>query len=142
MKAENRYDSLFQYYAEEYQLDWNLLKIQAQHESGPCLDPDAVSPVGAKGACQFMTATFAEWVVKLKIKRPNPFNPEHSIQCQAAMMRWLFNYFNGDTIKVLAGYNWGCGNVGRLGEEFALEKTPRETRVYVSNILSAYKRYA
>ena len=132
MKAENRYDSLFQYYAEEYQLDWNLLKIQAQHESGPCLDPDAISPV---------QANFAEWSVKLKLKNPNPFNPEHSIRCRAAMMRWLSNYFNGDIIKCLSEYNWGCGNVGKLGEEFALGKTPKETRVYVSNILSAYKRY-
>lgn len=64
MTPSERYDSLFQTWAawdrrrdgtwvpRQPELDWALLKAQAVAESG--LDPDAVSPVGAKGLTQFM----------------------------------------------------------------------------------------
>ena len=84
MNPADRYDSLFQIYAEWDRaigpkgpwirrstiLDWKFLKAQAQTESG--LDPDAISPVGAKGLSQFMSATFNEWVLNQFGSTPPP----------------------------------------------------------------------
>ncbi len=58
MNAEDRYDSLFQFYAGQKAIDWLLLKAQVKRESA--FDPNARSPVGAVGLAQFMPATWDE----------------------------------------------------------------------------------
>jgi len=82
MKARDRYDSLFRYYAETRGMPWRVLKSLAMAESS--LNPDAVSRVGAQGLGQFMKATAIWMGVK------DPFDPEESIQGMAAYLSQLF----------------------------------------------------
>lgn len=82
------------------------------------------SPVGAVGIAQFMPATAAELGV-------NPLDPFQSIDGAARYLRKLFDRF-GNWPEALAAYNWGQGNVARKG----LENAPRETRDYLTQILS------
>ena len=139
MRSTDKYDSLFWWFGEQYNISWKLLKAQVRAESN--FDPNACSMVDACGLAQFMVPTFAEWSAKLKIKNPDIFNPEHSIWCQAAYMRWLLDRFNQDMDLALASYNWGIGNVRKvkgktdmqLGKDWR-ELIPQETREYLRKI--------
>lgn len=51
MEAQDRYDSLIKYYAEIYNVDWQLIKAQIKAESN--FVPDAKSWCNAKGLSQF-----------------------------------------------------------------------------------------
>src|SRR5262245_37578062 len=131
LKMNNQYDSLFQAFGALTGVEWKLLKAQTRKESD--FDCKAVSPAGACGLTQFMPDTFKEWSKKLQLENPDPFNPWHSVACQAAYMKWLITAFNGDVTKALAAYNFGIGNV-RKGKEW-----PKETKDYVSSITRWWK---
>src|SRR3990167_7361776 len=116
VNPSERYDSLFQCFASWDRrrdgtwfsrippLDWTLLKNQAVAESG--LDPDAVSPVGAKGLTQGMDATFKEWAEGQygfdipPTRHISVFDPEEAIAAQSDIMQWLIRSF-GDVRKAL-----------------------------------------
>ena len=134
MKREDRYDSLFEFYAGQNDLDWLLLKAQARAESN--FDPMARSAAGAIGVAQFMMPTFLEWTTKLLIHSPNPYNPEHSIACQAAYMRWLLDQFGGNLDRAVGAYNFGVGN------EHNRKPWPLETRNYVKRVNAYLAEYS
>jgi soluble lytic murein transglycosylase-like protein len=129
--SAKEFDSLFQSYGAFYDVDWKLLKAQARAESN--FDCNAESPAGACGLTQFMPATFKEWSKKLKLENPDPFNPWHSVACQAAYMQWLIEQFDGDVTQALAAYNFGIGNV-KKGKEW-----PKETKDYVTKVTKWWK---
>lgn len=134
MRRDDRYDSLFQWYAAENDIaPWQLLKAQANAESS--FDPMARSVAGAMGLSQFMPPTFNEWSLKLRIPAPNPYNPEHSIWCQAAYMRWLLDQFAGNLDRALGAYNFGVGN------EHRQKPWPAETINYVEKIKKYLAEY-
>ena len=143
MNSDDRYDSLYRCYAQEYGNDWLYLKAQGRQESG--FNPDAVNlRSGCKGVAQFADATFAQWSRQLKIKNPSVWNPEHSIRCQAAYMRWLTDRLDGELLKALAAYNWGIGNLQRLLAEAPATwraALPGETDEYIAIIPKTYERY-
>lgn len=130
-----RYDSLFQYYAEKYKLSWTILKSQAIVESN--LNPDVSSPVGAKGLCQFMDATWVDMIPD--VKHRSVWNPEHAIHAQATYMKSLWTECKGLELT-LAAYNWGIGRVRCTflipGLAYDPNLVPKETRDYVARILS------
>lgn len=131
----DRYDSLFQFYGDLHAVSWRLLKAQALAESS--LNPNARSNAGAIGLSQFMSATFAEWAGKLKLKNASAWNPEHAINCQAAYMAWLITQFGGRVEPAIAAYNWGITNVQRIAErQNWREYLPRETQSYLRRILT------
>lgn len=101
-----------------------LLINQMKAESAG--NPQAVSPVGAKGPFQFMDATAKQYGI-------DPFDPMQAAQAAAQMNSELLNKYNGDVPSALAAYNWGQGNVDRKG----LENAPAETRDYIQKIVSA-----
>lgn len=142
MRVEDRYDSLFQFYGWKSGVDWLLLKAQVKAESD--FAPQVRSPAGARGLAQFMPATFDEWTIRLKITEPNIYNPEHSIECQAAYLAQLLNKL-GERSKALAAYNWGIGNVMRtikqMGEDAWKAELPEETQNYLGRIETNYDRY-
>jgi soluble lytic murein transglycosylase-like protein len=136
MQADDRYDSLFQWYGQRSGVDWRLLKAQARAESG--FDPAAVSPVGARGLAQFMARTWQEWADGTAGVQPlpphelyDPRNPEAAIRAQAQYMRELLALFSGNRRLALAAYNWGPGNV----RKHPLVGWPAETRAYVDRIM-------
>lgn len=139
MKKEDRYDSLFRFYAEEHEHDWLLLKAQARAESN--FDPKARSSVGAMGLCQFMPRTFSEWGEGLAT------DPEQAIKAQAKYMAWLLKQMSGEIEWALAAYNWGIGNVKKLrankrGTFYDLmSELPQETVDYIDRILTFHEQY-
>lgn len=82
------------------------------------------SPVGALGVAQFMPATAQEMGI-------DPLDPFQAIPAAGAYLKRLYDA-TGSWEKAVASYNWGIGNVKRKG----LEKAPKETRDYISQILS------
>lgn len=151
MKKDDRYDSIIKFYAEEAGFngkDWLRFKAQIRAESN--FDPDAISPVGAKGLAQFMDPTWKEWKDGTpgiqeqagKIGLINPFDPEDAIRSQIAYMKWLLRLVSSWDCA-FAAYNWGIGNMLRVIRDPAwLILVPRETRDYVLRIQEFYDQYS
>ncbi len=112
------------FYARKYGIDETVAIWQIWQESK--FNPNAQSGAGAKGLCQFMTATAARFGV-------NVWDIESSLDGWGRYMSWLLRqpYINGNYAFALAGYNAGEGNVKKYGgiPNF------RETKNYVSIIL-------
>lgn len=111
------YDHLFRKYSKRYfsvAYDWAWFKAQAMAESG--LNPDAVSPVGAKGLMQVMPATFLEIAGKTGIP-DYPFTPRWNIAAGIFYDRYLYDNWSSprpekDRLALMfASYNAGLGNV-------------------------------
>lgn len=94
----------------------NILIAQCYQESR--FNKYAVSPVGAKGLCQFMPGTWADMQKKLAIKS-TPFNAKDNIRAAAYYDSKLFNRWHAkrtyqDRINLmLASYNAGAGNLDK-----------------------------
>jgi soluble lytic murein transglycosylase-like protein len=146
VKAEDRYDDLFRWYAGQLGVDWTLLKAQALQESG--MNPGAINTAsGAAGLTQFEPGTFQDYTAKAGRLQPpmlvsSRMNAEHAIRAQACFMRDLLSKFGGDASKALAAYDWGPSHLmGLLNgdasqDETWLKRTPPETQDYVSRILA------
>lgn len=150
MKAEDRYDSLFQYYSEKEGFppgDWLYFKAQVKAESA--FNPDAVSPVGARGLAQFMPYTWKEWqdgtpgiqTVVERMKLVDPRDPEDAIRTQIWYMKWLLARVT-TWASAFAAYNWGIGNVLKVWQDPQWRtRLPRETKDYLVRIEDYYKEY-
>lgn len=112
----SQYDALFEAYASAYLpgVDWQLLKAQCYQES--LLQPRAISPVGARGLCQFMPATWRDMQRQLGISA-GPFNEAANIRAAAYYMRQLRNGWSSPRPErdrhnlAMASYNAGFGNL-------------------------------
>lgn len=150
----NKYDPLFRKYTKHYfgaHFDWHWFKAQGIAESG--LNPDAKSPMGARGIMQILPSTYRE------IKTRNPFfarieEPRWNIAAGIFYDRQLYRKWKkkrdiqtAERLKFAFGsYNAGYGNVHKAyrraerkhGEvkrwKFASAFVPRETRLYVKRI--------
>ncbi|MGI5864751.1 MAG: transglycosylase SLT domain-containing protein [Myxococcales bacterium] len=94
-------------------------------------NPDAVSHAGAQGLMQLMPQTAAEMFVE------DPFDPKQNIFGGVRYLRVLANEFNGEMIKMIAGYNAGPNAVKRAG---GVPNIP-ETQEYVRRVLRLYYSY-
>ena len=113
----DRYDNSFRKWSSYYlpEVPWYWLKAQCWQESR--LKPEAVSPVGAQGVCQFMPPTWGDMENKLGFEG-NPFIPDLNIQAAASYMDQLRDVWNrrGRTNPqvhslAMASYNAGTGNI-------------------------------
>lgn len=112
----SQYDELLEAYAGHYlpEIDWRLLKAQCYQES--LLVPTAVSPVGAKGLCQFMPGTWRDMQRQLGISA-GPFNEVANIRAAAYYMRQLRRGWSSPRPEhdrhnlAMASYNAGFGNL-------------------------------
>ncbi|MGE9290277.1 MAG: lytic transglycosylase domain-containing protein [Puniceicoccales bacterium] len=104
-------------------------------------DPEALSPVGAKGLFQFMPAT-AEWM-GLELKPEDQrVDASKSADAAARYLRYLYGRFESWPL-VFAAYNAGEGRVRRLLREQSASDfngiagvLPSETRMYVPKVLA------
>jgi len=113
--------------AQEFGLDPDLFVRQIDAESG--FDPNAVSPVGARGLGQLMPETARGLGVS------DPFDPGQNLRGSARFLRSLLDRYGGDYRLALAAYNAGPGNVDRYGGVPPFEETQR----YVNTILGGTK---
>lgn len=114
----DRYDGEFRQHSGRYLpgLDWQLLKAQCYQES--LLRPDAVSPVGAQGLCQFMPGTWRQVSGQIDLP-PNAsaFMPQLSIRAAAFYMASLRGQWSSPRPEwdrhslALGSYNAGLGNL-------------------------------
>ncbi|MFQ5895714.1 MAG: transglycosylase SLT domain-containing protein [Nitrospinota bacterium] len=152
MRREDRYDSLFRYYAEEaglasVGLDWLNLKAQALAESG--LRPDVVSRAGAVGLAQFMSPTWREWWDGTPGIQEEPHagglvdprDPEDAIKAQAHYMDWLMRQTGSAWRDALIAYNWGIGRWRQWAKEPA-RALPQETADYVNRVVARWRELA
>ena len=118
----DKYDHLFRKYSKRFfgpGFDWVVFKAQGISESG--LNPEAVSPVGAKGLMQFMSFTEKEMVRELKRVLPDvrgtATDPKWAVPAGIAYDRKLWRFWSSprpklDRIKFMLGsYNAGAGNI-------------------------------
>ena len=134
-KAEDRFDSLFIYYAHQYDIpDWHWLKALVKQESQ--FDPMARSTDGAAGLAQLRAQTFNEWAIRLGVKSPNPYDPEKSIQCEAGYFRWLLDNFHNNVDRALGAYSaFGVAN------EMLHKQWPLSTQTYVAHVKRYFDEY-
>lgn len=91
-----------------------LLLAQIYQESR--FNPNAVSPVGAKGLCQVMPRTLKDWE-RVKGHKINPFHPNACLEFAAYYMARLYKlWWSGRPMTdrymlALASYNAGAGNI-------------------------------
>jgi membrane-bound lytic murein transglycosylase F len=95
--------------------DWRLWKAQLYQES--LLNPDAVSPVGARGLAQFMPGTWAETCERLGWENVSPHLARFAIEAGAYYMVRLRNSWSSPRPEIdrwdlaRASYNAGFGNL-------------------------------
>ena len=95
-----------------------------RHESN--YDVGAVSPKGALGPMQLMPGTAKDMGV-------DPKDPAQNVRGGVRYYAQLLTKYNGNEALALAAYNWGPGNVDKVGGD--LTKMPAETQAYVKNVL-------
>jgi membrane-bound lytic murein transglycosylase D len=105
------------------------------------MNPNAKSPVGAKGLFQFMPATAKRFGLKLSPVDERTI-PEKSARAAAQYLRILHKQF-GDWPLVLAAYNAGEGRVGKLLKKHQTKSFEKispdlsvETRMYVPKVMA------
>jgi hypothetical protein len=105
----------------DYELPKGLLGSIMRAESAG--QNDARSPVGARGAFQFMPATAKEYGI-------DPLDPIQAADGAARYLRKSLDRF-GNLPEAVASYNAGPGRISKTGVKGA----PRETRNYVEKVL-------
>ncbi|SEG12837.1 transglycosylase SLT domain-containing protein [Marinobacterium lutimaris] len=151
----DRYDAEIKQAAERWLpgYDWRLWKAQLYQES--LLNPDAVSPVGARGIAQFMPGTWLEVSRQLGYQNLSPHMAEPAIIAGAyyqgrQVRMWSAPRPDSDRYSLgAASYNAGAGNVlasqrvcgGANGYAEIIACLPRvtgdhatETKTYVQRI--------
>lgn len=113
----DRYDETFRKYSKRYfgvAFDWRIFKAQGMTESN--LQPDARSPVGARGIMQLMPSTFAE----IQTKNPEIAkldDPEWNIAAGILYDRTLWQAWERDSVEshrrefMFGSYNAGRGTI-------------------------------
>jgi len=129
----------------EENLPPELLAV-AMVESG--LNPQALSPKGARGIWQFMPVTAERYGLAVGATEDHRTNPEHSTRAAARYLRDLYRQFD-DWKLALAAYNWGEDKVQRVIDRTGVRDfdemarrglLPLETRKYVPAALAVWAR--
>ena len=107
---------------EKYGLPKNILVGVMGAESN--FNPNAVSPVGAKGLMQFMKATAQEYGI-------NPLNPSQAIEAAGKYLASSYKTF-GNIEDALMSYNMGVGGLQKV--KAGKKQLPKETAEYVGRV--------
>ncbi|MGA0595395.1 lytic transglycosylase domain-containing protein [Enterovirga sp. CN4-39] len=114
--------------AARYNVDPNLGASVLWQESR--FNPDIIngrirSRAGAAGIAQFMPDTAAQYGI-------DPLDPQQAIPAMMRMLSERLQARNGNVPLALADYNFGAGNVNRVGGD--VSRFPAETRNYIAEI--------
>ena len=122
IKKRQQYITKANQVEEKYGLPKNLLVGVMGAESN--FNPNAVSPVGAKGLMQFMKATAQEYGI-------NPLNPSESIDAAGKYLASSYKKF-GNWEDSLRSYNMGVGGLQKV--KAGKKALPKETQDYVGRV--------
>ena len=125
-----QYDAYIEDAAVRYRIPVALVRAVMHAESA--FDSQAVSAVGASGLMQLMPPTAQEMYVK------DIFDPKDNIEGGVRYLRVLANEFDGDMVKMVAGYNAGPDAVKKYNGQVP---PYAETQAYVRKVLSLYFQY-
>lgn len=114
--------------AQERNLDPDFVNRLIRQESR--WDPNAISPVGARGIMQIMPATGRDLGL---MTTADLMDPVKNIDAGTRYLAQLSKRYGGDEAKIAAAYNWGMGNVPLKGP-LDFSRMPAETRNYVRKI--------
>ena len=123
----SRFAGIIDSAARRNRLDPALLDAVIRQESG--FRADVVSSAGAVGLMQLMPGTARELGVS------DPFDPAQNVEGGAKYLRSLLDRYDGRLDLALAAYNAGPAAVDHFGGV----PPYRETREYVSSIMSGYR---
>lgn len=125
-----QYDDYIEDASLRYRIPSALVRAVMHAESA--FNPHAISSVGASGLMQLMPPTASEMYVK------DIFDPKDNIEGGVRYLRVLANEFDGDMVKMVAGYNAGPEAV----KKYKGQVPPyAETQAYVRKVLSLYFQY-
>ena len=135
------FEELILRYSEEHDLDPFFVMAVIRTESS--FNPEAVSPVGARGLMQIMPDTAVDLAARMGINHREEylFLPAYNIRMGTFYLRRLLDYF-GEQDTALAAYNGGWGNVSNWLQDpqFSLDGRTlhhipfTETRNYVERV--------
>ena len=114
--ASYNYAELFQRFSPRFLPGWDHRWLVAQCYQESNLVASAVSPVGARGVCQFMPQTWAECQKALKFKA-SPHHPTANIRCAAWYMDRMRRIWKAPRPEherrklAQASYNAGAGHI-------------------------------
>ena len=128
-EQESKFDAIIVRYALKYRVDPFLVKAMIRTES--MFDPDAESNAGAQGLMQLMPATADRFNVT------DSLDPEQNIRGGVEYLRWLLEFFKGDSTLAVAAYNCGERLVKREGRVPGIP----ETQEYVVKVENARRDY-
>lgn len=135
----------FKSFGQQRELSVTTMMALARQESA--LNPQAMSPVGARGLMQLMPATARETAGKLNYKYAGSsslFEPEVNIRLGSGYLKMMLERYDNNRIFAFSAYNAGPGRViswrkisdGKLDAFAFMETIPfGETRGYVQNVL-------
>jgi hypothetical protein len=124
------FEDLIRLNAEAYDIPVDLFRRLVQQESG--FDPNAVSPVGARGLGQVMPATARDPGYGVRpLAAEDLMNPSENLRFSAEYLSAMLREFDGNERLALAAYNAGPGAVKEYGDVPPFE----ETQNYVRSIL-------
>lgn len=137
------YEKEFEVYANEYNIEKELLMAVAKTESG--FDKNAKSKVGAIGVMQLMpaTASFVAESLGEEYSEEKLYDAKTNIRYGSYYLSYLINKYE-DVLYALACYNAGEGNVLSWGEPGELDLDDikfSETKNFVKKVMSAYSVY-
>jgi membrane-bound lytic murein transglycosylase F len=117
-RFSDRYDIYFSKYSKRFfgaTYEWRWFKSQAVAESA--LNPDVVSPVGARSLMQVMPRTWDEIIKRHTFIQNEPFTPRWAVAAGISYDKTLHNQWkakrseNDRIALTMASYNAGLGNI-------------------------------
>ncbi len=135
------YQDIIVKYANENELDEALVMAVIKTESNFIHDAHS----GKASGLMQITDDTAEWISKkmnLKLESIDLMNPKDNIKLGCFYLRYLIDYYDGNTDVALAAYNGGMGNVDKWlkddkysSDGVHLKYIPfKETREYVEKV--------
>ena len=128
-EAPSTYDNLIRRYADEYGVEFALVKAIMQAESA--FNPYAVSNKGARGLMQMMPSTAGRYGVQ------DIYNPRENIRAAVQHLKYLFDTFDHRPVLVIAAYNAGENAV----KQYRGIPPYEETESYVKKVLQYKHQY-
>ncbi len=102
-------------------------------------NPEARSPMGARGLMQLMPATAASLAQKLSYESYDIEDPAFNIEAGTYYLAYLLQMFHGDLRLALAGYNNGPERIGRWLKQG--QPLPANAERYIAAVLNARETF-